>query len=403
MALPRLSDELAQQVVDAYIANSNNSAAAARSLDIPTNTFKDRLKVAAKRGLLGPTEPLPGFHIKSIAMKAGDSWVRQTQEPGEEFALPDGHIVKGVSALLDADGRTVQQWVKTREDGIDPLYLAERVKEIFQDMIPAGVVPAPIYTDSDLITVYGLADMHIGMYASRKETGEAYDTDIAVARLRDWVGRLVASSPASEEAVILDIGDMTHADDGRAETPQSKHKLDVDGRHFRTLDMTISAMADAIELALAKHRLVHVVILAGNHNPHSFMAILFAIAERYRENPRVVVRKDPREFWSHRFGDCLLAAHHGDKAKAERLVMFLADEYAEDWGQTKHRFIWTGHLHHHKSADIGGCRWEQLRAMTARDAYAYTNAYVARSQLQAITLHRVAGEIQRQAVSSYSV
>jgi hypothetical protein len=82
--------------------------------------------------------------------------------------------------------------------------------------------------------------------------------------------------------------------------------------------------------------------------------------------------------------------------------MFLADEYAQEWGATKHRFLWTGHLHHHRSADIGGVRWEQMRAMTSRDAYAYTHAYSARSQIQAITLHRKAGEVQRQSVSAYS-
>ena len=63
-------------------------------------------------------------------------------------------------------------------------------------------------------------------------------------------------------------------------------------------------------------------------------------------------------------------------------------------------YLWTGHLHHHKSADIGGVKWEQLRALTSRDAYAYTHAYSARSQLQAITLHRTAGEVQRQSVSA---
>lgn len=402
MSNPGFSEDLLFEAV-AALQRYGSKREAAKAINVEESSFYRRLAAAAKLGLCGPTQTKPGFVIRSISSKEGESWVKQVPEPGAPFEVPDGHVVKGESALVDAEGRVIQRWIKTKEGEVDPLFLAERVKEIFQGMEPAAVIAAPVYVDEDLLTVYAIADAHIGMYASRKETGEAYDTDIAVARLRDWIGRLVASSPQSDEAIILDVGDMLHADDERAETPQSKHKLDVDGRHFRTLDMTIAAMADAVELALAKHRHVHVVILAGNHNPHSFMAILFAIAERYRENPRVTVRKDPREFWSHRFGECLLAAHHGDKAKAERLVMFLADEYAEDWGKTKHRFIWTGHLHHHKSADIGGVRWEQLRAMTARDAYAYTHAYSARAQLQAITLHRVAGEIQRQAVSSYSV
>jgi len=314
---------------------------------------------------------------------------------------PAGHAVKGVSTLYAGDGSVVQQWVKTRADEIDPVELAEQLREVFDGLTAATVIPPPKHTDGDLLTVYAIADAHIGMRAWQKEVGESYDVDIAVDRLRDWVGRLVASSPPSKEAIILDVGDTTHMDDGTNQTPASKHNLDVDGRFFRTLDMTIAAMCDAVELALAKHETVRVIIIAGNHNPHSFMAILFAMAERYRDNPRVIVRKDPREFWAHQFGDCLLAAHHGDKAKAERLVMFLADEYAAEWGNTKHRYLWTGHLHHHKSADIGGVRWEQLRAMTARDAYAYTHAYSARSQLQAITLHRASGEVQRQSVSAY--
>jgi hypothetical protein len=81
------------------------------------------------------------------------------------------------------------------------------------------------------------------------------------------------------------------------------------------------------------------------------------------------------------------------------MVMFLADQYADIWGKTTHRFLWTGHLHHHKSADIGGVKHEQLRALTSRDAYAVAHAYTARAQLQAVTYHREKGEISRVSVN----
>lgn len=413
MQAPR-SDEQCQQAADVYLQLiAENPRAtyqqAADALGWNATTTKRTLVDAAKRGMLGTKPVLPGFHITkttTVTNEDGDvvrEFVQQKPAADGPFNLPDGHRIKGVSALLDAQGNVQAQWVKTREGDLDPLWLAEKVKEIFEGLAPAATVPEPEFSYADLLTVYPIADAHIGMHAWARETGEAYNTDIAVTRLRGWIARLVASSPASGEAIILDVGDMTHADDGTNQTPTSKHVLDVDSRYFRTLEVTIAALADSVELALTKHGHVHVVIIAGNHNPHSYMAILFAIAERYRNNPRVTVRKDPRELWAYRFGDCLLAAHHGDKAKPEKLVMFLADERAEDWGNTKHRYLWTGHLHHHRSADIGGVKWEQLRAMTARDAYAYTNAYSARAQLQAITLHRKAGEIQRQAVCSYSV
>ena len=44
---------------------------------------------------------------------------------------------------------------------------------------------------------------------------------------------------------------------------------------------------------------------------------------------------------------------------------------------------------------IAGVQWEQLRAVTPRDAYAVANGYSARAQLQAITFDRNRGEISR--------
>ena len=82
------------------------------------------------------------------------------------------------------------------------------------------------------------------------------------------------------------------------------------------------------------------------------------------------------------------------------MVFFMADEYAPMWGRTRHRFLFTGHLHHHKSADIGGVQWEQLRAVTERDAYAVGHAYTARAQLQAITYHKTRGEVMRVKVAA---
>jgi hypothetical protein len=125
------------------------------------------------------------------------------------------------------------------------------------------------------------------------------------------------------------------------------------------------------------------------------MAVLFALAERYRDNARIEVQKVPGEFFAYQFGKVLIAAHHGDKAKAERLVMFMADQYPEMWGASRHRFLYTGHLHHTKMADIGGVQHEQLRAVTARDAYAVAHGYTARAQMQAITFQKDSGEVSR--------
>jgi len=295
-------------------------------------------------------------------------------------------------------------WAKTKnEEGTsysvllkpdqDTTSVAERIRDALEGMKPLPRVKPPKDCDSDLLTVYCIADAHIGMYAWAQEAGEDYNTDAAAHRINEWMSRLVDAAPAAETAVVLDVGDLTHADNDTAMTPTSGHVLDVDTRFWRTIDITIQTMARAAERALEKHKNVLVRILPGNHNISAYLAITFALAERWRENPRIEVQKDPSEFWAYEFGRCLVAAHHGHRAKAQKMVLFLADEYPEIWGRTHWRYLFTGHLHHHKAEDIGGVLWRQLRAVAPRDAYAYSNAYASRSQASALTFHKERGEI----------
>jgi len=177
--------------------------------------------------------------------------------------------------------------------------LYERIRSGLEGLKPAPKINAPKHSDSDLCTLYPIADAHIGMMAWGDETGEDYDTDIAVDRLQNWIGQAVESAPKSETAIILGLGDLLHADDTRNQTPASKHALDVDTRHFKTIDMAITCIASCIEIAAKKHERVIVRILRGNHDEHAHLAVLFALSERYRNNPRIEVQKDPSELQGH--------------------------------------------------------------------------------------------------------
>jgi hypothetical protein len=372
----RFTDEERQRYVDAFIASGRNYAAAARMLGVSRSTVQHHV---------GEAE----------AQKDRDPAVKAGMEAVSTGIVPSGMWIK---TGKDEDGVSRSVYIRPQQEA--PQEVLERIRAAFEGMEPAAPVSPPEHVLDDFLTCYPIADAHIGLMAWGKETGSSYDTNIAADRIRDWVAQCVAASPASETAIIMDVGDFTHANDDTYQTPRSKHVLDVDTRMFRTLDIGIAALSGAVESALTKHRTVHVVILPGNHDSSIYLAVMFALAERYRNEPRVTVHKKPGEFYLHEFGRVMIAAHHGDKAKADRMVHFVADEYAEAWGRTKHRFLFTGHLHHAKIQDIGGMKHEQLRAITERDAYAVSHAYSARAQLQAITYHRTRGEVQRVSVNA---
>ena len=275
----------------------------------------------------------------------------------------------------------------------------EGIKAGLVDLPKSKPVEAPKGLNDDLCTYYPIVDHHLGLLTWGEEVGEDWDTSISSARLYQAMSELSHAAPASRRAVVLNMGDFTHQNDQTNATPQSKHQLDVDSRHFKIMRAAVSLAKQCIELAKAKHETVIYRGLRGNHDEAAHIAVTLALAEFYSNDDRVEVEVSPSDFYADEFGCNMILAHHGDKAKPDRLVMFAADEYAEIWGRTKFRFCWTGHIHHKSAKDTGGMLFESFRTLAPRDAYAHSHAYSSRQSMTAITLHRHEGERVRNQVN----
>jgi DNA repair exonuclease SbcCD nuclease subunit len=285
--------------------------------------------------------------------------------------------------------------VMLRPDAQPPEAVAERIREALEGMVPAEPVVAPENVMADLCAFYMLMDAHVGMLAWGRETGsQDYDLEHAAKDMRHAFAKVLALTPAAEQAVLLIGGDFFHSDDTRAETPANRHKLDVDGRFWKIVDVGIGIIAETVARLLTKHAKLHVRVLRGNHDPHSSMTLNFALAERYRNEPRVMVEKEPRDLFMMQWGKCAIFAHHGDKGKPQQMALYLSD-VCPFWSQTRHRHYLTGHVHHDQAKDLGPLRYESLRAFCPPDAYAAGMGYGARRALQSITFHKQDGLVLR--------
>lgn len=276
-----------------------------------------------------------------------------------------------------------------------PEAVAERIRAALEGLDAADPVLPPENVMKDLCAVYPLMDAHVGMLGWGRETGaQDYDLDSAAQDVRHAFAKVVAMTPAAEQAVLLIGGDYFHSDDNRAETPANRHKLDVDGRFWKVLDVGIGIIAETVARLLAKHAKLHVRVLRGNHDIHSSMTLNFALAERYRNEPRVTIEKDPRDLFMMQWGKCAIFAHHGDKGKPQQMALYLSD-VCPFWSQTRHRHYLTGHVHHDHAKDLGPLRYESLRAFCPPDAYAASMGYGGRRALQSITFHKQDGLVMR--------
>jgi hypothetical protein len=370
MPTPPLSDATLREAARAYLENNCVAINAADALGINRATFQKRIEKAKAKGFLlspGAMGQVERANLNPTEAKGG--WIHQYDDEGKKV------------------GTT--RWAATE---IEQEALFDRIRAAVNGIDAAHNVSPPVDVAKDLLTVYPFADVHFGSLSWGHETGEDYDTKIAAARIKSMMHRAIDEGPPSETAVIIGVGDQFNSNDNSNMTPQSKHVQDNDTRFFHTLDLGIDAFGAVIEFALTRHKRVIVRFLRGNHDPEAYLFLMFALAERYRDNPRVEVQKDPREFFKHVFGRNLIAAAHGDKAKAEAIALMMATQYPEDWAATRHRVLFTGHLHSYKEVEVAGMRHIQLGPIASRNAWAASRAFLSEIEFRPITYHRETGE-----------
>lgn len=314
--------------------------------------------------------------------------------------VPNGFHVKGVSTLYGADGAVKGQWVKSNSDKESQVaMLLDAVQTIVEPFKgKSETVRAPKHLNEDLLAVYPMGDPHLGLYAWAEETGEDFDLGIAEANLVGAVDKLVGLAPAAEEALVINLGDFFHADNSANRTARSGHALDVDTRWAKVLSVGIRTMRRIIDRALAKHAKVRVINAIGNHDDQSAIVLSLCLAGYYENNERVTVDTSPSAFHWKRFGYCLLGVNHGDYVKASDLPGIMAHDRAADWGETKHRYWYCGHIHHDTVKEYPGVVIETFRTLAARDAWHHRSGYRSGRDMKLDVLHKDYGRVARHIV-----
>lgn len=367
MPQPPLSDDVLRDTLDALAQHGGKTGPAAAALGISRNALYNRIARATQRGLDGSV-PRP---------------------------IPPGQSIRGVSTLYDRNGNVSAQWVKTRSDPLPPADLLDAIRDAVGSHRAPDTPPPPVPGPADLLNVFLLPDLHLGMQSWAAETGVSYDLEIAEGLARGAFADLVARAPAAGHAVILGLGDLTHADDETATTRRSGNRLDVDTRHQKVLVAAVRLLLWKIDLALSKFDRVTVRILKGNHDEQTAAAISVALAVYFDGHARVEIDASPGLWWFHRHGQVLLGATHGHTCKPEAMPGVMAAERSADWGATVWRYIHHGHLHHKRAVEVMGVVAECFQTIAPKDAYHAGAGYVSGRSLTAITYHASRGESGR--------
>lgn len=342
---------------------------------------RNRLRAQGREVGLSSDATTSPSEISSKLVERWPSVEEFDKAPPDVDVVPAGHAIKGVSSFV-VDGVLRGQWIKTTAQR-DPIADLTAAFACIKDELPRADGPVPLLSTSrsrKQLAAYLYGDCHVGMHAWRGDAGSNFDLKIAEQNLTELTARLVDLAPATEEALIVNIGDYFHADN-RGNTTTKGTPVDVDGRWAKVLGVGIRIMRRNIERALIKHQHVTVINEIGNHDTHTSLFLALALAQFYEDEPRVTIDVSPEMFHYFRFGKVLIMTHHGHLAKPADLAGIMACDRAQDWGEAEHRYGFTGHIHHERSHEYPGFFWRSLRSTATSDAWHRGQGYRSAQEL----------------------
>jgi len=374
-SLKEYATERQCEIIDAVILHGSNAKAAeALSTD--------------KRGL-----------IRTLK-RAKEQASRQGWSPDHDYvhSVPDTHIVKGVSTFYDSHGTPIRQWVKSDLKKQSEREALESFVEALKDDLPKyKPLPSKPLTDIPTeLTAYIIGDAHIGMLATSKRNRGEGDWNIGIAEqvTKEAIGKLIKAAGPTDTGVLIDLGDMQHADNMQS-TTTSGTQLDVDGDFGDTIAACVRIYRESIDMMLKNHNHVHVICVRGNHNSNTSRVINVLLQSFYSEEKRLTIHDNCHKYQSLIYGNNLIITHHGDRLKAERAQEYVARSMYKEWGQCEHRHMLCGHIHHAVSKEVGGLMVEWFQALPAPDAWHSDSGYGAKRSMSAVVYDKQHGEVSR--------
>jgi hypothetical protein len=276
------------------------------------------------------------------------------------------------------------------------------VEKSFSELLEQFKDYSPVYPtierkkskDAHLLVV-DPSDIHIGKLCRAFETGQEYNSQIAVKRTKDGVqGLLNKSQGFNIDKILLVIGnDILHTDTPRR-TTTSGTPQDTDGMWYDNFIDGVRLYVDLIEM-LIQVADVHVTFNPSNHDYMSGFMLAQVIEAHFRQSENITfdVSISHRKYFTYGFN--LIGSTHGDGAKTNDLPLLMAHE-AMDWGKCKHRYIYTHHVHHKTAKDIMSVCVESLRSPSGADSWHYKQGYIhAPLAVEGFLHHPIHGQIAR--------
>ena len=139
---------------------------------------------------------------------------------------------------------------------------------------------------------------------------------------------------------------------------------------------------------------VSLFVIPGNHDYYTSTLLRAAMQGWFSKvkDVDVVESFSPRQYVS--YGSSLITFLHGDAGKPRDWPAIIAGERPKEWGESKHRFIFCGHLHTERDFPVfGNVTVYRMPSLAGTDNWHFKQGYKSRKALIAYVVDQKRGVI----------
>lgn len=283
---------------------------------------------------------------------------------------------------------TPMLWLKNKDASVrvtNPLFVKPEEKH-FQDLTqtlisdlqeyaPKFIELKRVENKESYLLVIDPADIHIGKLCSSFESGETYNNQIAVQRVLQGVRGILSKVSSFHIDKILFIGgnDILHIDNP-SRTTTSGTPQDTDGMWHSNFLIAKQLYVEVLEMLLTVAD-VHFTFNPSNHDYTNGFFLSQVIETYFKNCKNITFDCSIAHRKAFKYHTNLIGTTHGDGAKQQDLPLLMAVEFSKEWAETKHRYIYTHHVHHKTSKDYAGITIESLRSPSGTDSWHHRSGF----------------------------
>lgn len=233
--------------------------------------------------------------------------------------------------------------------------------------------PLPVRKDESGEYLYeiNIADLHLGRFASRNETGERLDIETTKERffnvINAEVDRICALGDKVQKVLFVWSNDFFNSD-GIGNSTTKGTPQDTGVKWQELFNTGVEMLVRAID-TIATYAPVKTFYVASNHSRQTdYYAICF-LSAWFRSYPNVEIDTSYRTRHYEVFGSVLLGFSHSCYEQKKNLPYLMSVEQPEAWGRTNYREFHLAHDHTEKVEEKGGIIFRWLPTITSPDTW----------------------------------